>query len=92
VLTANSLRHCYAAVSHFLRQEDKQQHLAISGLIVFFLAVIWSIGIAIAVAGVVGVAKEIWDHFYGSGFSVGDLIADAVGILGGGLAACSLVM
>lgn len=92
MLTEKSLRQLLKIANDFLCQEDKQQHLVISGLIVAFLAVLFGLWAGVVVAGGVGLAKEIWDHYYGSGFSVGDLFADALGIGLGGLAAACLLM
>ena len=69
-----------SAVFDLCRQRDKQQHFWLSLLIV--LAVLpWSgLALAIAISAAAGLAKEVWDHYYGTGFCCYDLLADAVGI------------
>jgi uncharacterized protein YfiM (DUF2279 family) len=51
-------------------------------IIKFNAPVQWSINFGIAMAVIVGVAKEFYDLYVKkSKFSIGDLIADAVGII-----------
>ena len=40
----------------------------------------WSVNFGIAMAILVGVVKEIWDKLTGGKLSVGDLVADGLGI------------
>ena len=51
-------------------------------IIKFDAPVAWSVNFGIAIAVIVGVAKEFYDlYIKKSKFSIGDLIADAVGII-----------
>lgn len=60
---------------------DKQLHFAISFVITLAISVLTNVYIGVAVAIVAGVGKEMCDY-YGNGTpEVGDLIADAGGIV-----------
>ena len=68
---------------------DKILH-AQTTFIIVTLASIWSLWIAVAIAVVLSIGKEVFDYFrYGREVDnfktmvIGDLIADAVGIVGG---------
>ncbi len=69
-------------------EEDKQKHFYYSFLILLaaycVLSLLWSIVVTV----LVGLVKEIWDHFYGSGFCWWDLLANGIGIL----VACLLIL
>lgn len=68
------------ACAAFCRQRDKQQHFGLSVFIVL-AALPWSgLALAIAISAAAGLAKEVWDHYYGTGFCPYDLLADAAGI------------
>jgi len=64
-----------------LSETDKQQHIMVSCMIMlisfFFLAVIPSLVLTFAI----GIAKEIWDKNYGSGFCWYDILANSLGIV-----------
>ena len=73
-----------------LKQADKKMHFVASygiALTAFILGVIlnfrgWSIPFAIVVAALVGYGKELGDKYCWKGsYEVGDLIADAAGIV-----------
>ena len=68
---------------------DKLLHVQ-TNFIVVTLASIWSLWLAVAIAVVLSIGKEVFDYFrYGREVDnfktmvIGDLIADAVGIVGG---------
>ena len=68
---------------------DKLLHVQ-TNFIVVTLASIWSLWLAVAIAVVLSIGKEVFDYFrYGREVDnfkrmvIGDLIADAVGIIGG---------
>jgi len=68
---------------------DKLLH-AQTNFIIVTLASIWSLWLAVAIAVVLSTGKEVFDYFrYGrevdnfKAMVIGDLIADAVGIVGG---------
>ena len=64
-----------------MKHIDKVAHFAITYGIVYTLADKWDINGAIAVGILVGVVKEIWDKLTGGKLSVGDLVADGLGIV-----------
>lgn len=68
---------------------DKVLH-AQTNFIVVTLASIWSLWLAVAIAVVLSIGKEVFDYFrYGREVDnfkrmvIGDLIADGIGIIGG---------
>jgi uncharacterized protein YfiM (DUF2279 family) len=69
-------------------EEDKQKHFYYSFFILLaaycVLSLLWSIVFTL----LVGVAKEVWDHYYGSGYCWWDLLANVIGIV----AACCLIL
>lgn len=73
----------WQSVALRLREEDKQQHFLYSLVILLVsysvLSLVWSLVVTL----MVGLGKEIWDHYYGSGFCWWDLLANAVGIVVG---------
>jgi len=64
-----------------LNKTDKHQHIMASFMIMltclFFLTVMPSLVLTFAI----GVAKEIWDKYYGSGFCWYDMLANSLGII-----------
>lgn len=68
-----------------LRQEDKQKHIWYSFFIFIGCNFLFSVVVAFFLTLSVGVGKEIWDRYYGSGFCWYDMIANMVGIFLGGL-------
>ena len=64
----------------FCSERDKQQHFWLSLAIVSLALLIVGFGPAVLISASAGLAKEIWDHYYGSGFCRYDLLADALGI------------
>ena len=63
-----------------MKHIDKVAHFAITYALVYTLADKWDINGAIAVGILVGVVKEIWDKLSDGKLSVGDLVADGLGI------------
>lgn len=61
-------------------QEDKLYHIVAEFLITIAIGLFTNFLIGIVVALFIGILKEIYDHYFGSGFSWGDIIADLVGI------------
>ncbi len=68
-------------------QSDKLDHFGL-GTVLFLLGwVFWyNFWYALLFAFVIGVLWEVRDGFLGEGFSYGDIIADSIGILFGGIA------
>lgn len=68
-------------ISHWLNETDKRQHIMVSCVIMLisllFLAVMSSFILTFAI----GMAKEIWDKYYGSGFCWYDILANSLGIV-----------
>jgi hypothetical protein len=66
-----------------MREEDKIQHITWSfGLLLgalFFMPPL----LAFAVVLLIGLAKELWDLRYGSGFCLYDMVGNVIGCLGG---------
>lgn len=64
------------------REEDKQQHFYYSFFIFLFsFLLLPNVAIALLGAFLVGLGKEIWDHYFGSGFCWYDMLANQVGII-----------
>lgn len=66
--------------THFFRQ-DKLLHFIYS-FGIFGAASFFSLPplISAGITFLVGLGKEVWDHYYGSGFCQYDLLANALGI------------
>lgn len=63
-----------------LKEEDKRKHLIWSFWIAVLSLVFFGYLISFSIAFLIGVVKEIWDHYYGSGFCFYDMTANCVGI------------
>lgn len=77
--------HCYRYLRARSREYDKRQHFFYSLALVLaaaFLAPFW---LAVVSVFVIGLGKECWDHFWGSGFCWIDMVANALGIVAGAL-------
>ena len=65
-------------------ERDKQQHLALSyGLVVMFFFITTSLPAAATCTLALGLCKEVWDKYYGSGFCWYDMLANAAGTCAG---------
>jgi len=64
------------AVKHI----DKVAHIAITYSVVYTLAHHTNIAIAVGVGIIIGTSKELIDKWLGGKISIGDLIADVIGI------------
>ena len=66
---------------HLLHQKDKQQHIVVSfGIMesnLIFLGLAQSVFLTFAI----GIGKEVWDKYYGSGFCWYDILGNTLGIL-----------
>ena len=61
-------------------QEDKLYHIVAEFLITVAIGLFIGILAGIVVALFIGILKEVYDKYFGSGFSWGDIVADLVGI------------
>jgi len=66
-----------------IREEDKQQHFLYSLGILLLSYCVFSLMFSLVVTLLIGFGKEIWDHYYGSGFCWWDLLANVLGIIAG---------
>ncbi|MGH1462403.1 MAG: hypothetical protein ACRBB6_10225 [Neptuniibacter sp.] len=63
-----------------VRQEDKQQHFWYSFVIFCACCFFLNLPMALATTLLIGVVKEVWDHYYGSGFCWYDMLANCAGV------------
>ena len=63
-----------------LAQPDKQQHVACSFVIYLAACVLVPVGVALTLTLLVGLAKEVWDKYYGTGFCYYDLLSNCIGV------------
>ena len=70
-------------VALHLREKDKHQHFLYSLVILLGSYCVLSLALSIIVTLLIGLGKEIWDHYCGSGFCWWDLLANGVGIVAG---------
>jgi len=66
-----------------LQEEDKQQHFLYSLGILLLSYCLFSLMFSLVITLLIGLGKEIWDHYYGSGFCCWDMLANVLGILAG---------
>lgn len=64
-----------------VRHIDKVAHIAITYSVVYTLAHHANIAIAIGMGIIIGTSKELIDKWLGGKVSIGDLLADVLGIL-----------
>lgn len=64
-----------------LKEEDKVKHIAWSFWITAFAMIFLSAQASVLLAFLIGIAKEVWDHFFGSGFCWFDMLGNVVGIV-----------
>ncbi|PID42492.1 MAG: hypothetical protein CSB48_09705 [Proteobacteria bacterium] len=62
-------------------QEDKQKHLWYSFFILLVASFVFPLAAAVLVTFLTGVAKEVWDHYRGSGFCWYDMAANGAGMV-----------
>jgi len=63
-----------------MAQADKLLHIQYSAVIFVFLSVICSLPIALVLTFFIGLLKEVWDKYYGSGFCFYDMAANLLGM------------
>ena len=74
-----------------LREEDKQKHFWYSFAILLVSLAVMTFSQALVLTLLAGIAKEIWDHLYGTGWCWYDMAANLAGmglasVLAGGTA------
>ena len=67
-------------ISRF-KERDKQQHFWYSFFILLVCSVVLPVTIALAFTFCLGVLKELWDHYCGSGFCWYDMMANFLGMI-----------
>lgn len=78
-----SVSRCLSALPVRLREEDKRKHIAWSFWLTLLAMLFMPATPAIVLVFLIGLAKECWDQFYGSGFCLFDMLGNALGIAGG---------
>ena len=69
-----------------LGEEDKRKHFWVCFCLQFLFLPWLSLLQSISLALLIGVLKECWDQYYGSGFCWYDMLANTLGIVAGVLA------
>ena len=81
------LRQFFMALPVKLREEDKIKHMVWSFWMTLIALLVLSPVVAFGVVFLLGLAKEWWDKYYGSGFCfydmTGNLIGSLIGLLCG---------
>jgi hypothetical protein len=81
-----SIYQFFLNLPHKLREEDKIKHIYWSFVLLLFSLVFVTLPEALVLVMLIGLAKEIWDEYFGSGFCMFDITSNLLGCLGG--AAC----
>ena len=74
-----SIQHWLAIFPVKLREEDKIQHMVWSFWMTAAALVVVSAPLAFLLVFLLGLAKELWDFRYGSGFCVFDMTGNLIG-------------
>jgi len=61
-------------------QMDKLLHIQYSAAILLCLSLFFPLTVALVLTFLIGLGKEIWDRYYGSGFCFYDMAANLIGI------------
>ena len=70
-----------SAISKKMTESDKILHIKYSAAIMLASYVVLPMMYAIFFTFLVGLLKECWDHYYGSGFCCYDMLANLIGML-----------
>lgn len=70
-----------SALRKRMTEQDKILHIRYSAGIMLASYVFLPVMYAIMFTFLVGLLKECWDHYYGSGFCLYDMLANMIGIL-----------
>lgn len=68
-----------SAVPAKMREADKRKHIAWSFWLTLAALVFMSNVEAFVAVFLIGLAKECWDHYYGSGFCLFDMVGNLLG-------------
>ena len=63
-----------------LAQHDKQQPVVCSFVIYLFACALAPASVALALTLFIGLMKEVWDKYYGTGFCYYDLLSNCIGV------------
>ena len=80
---ARGLRRFLRLLPSKLRERDKIQHMVWSFWLMLGFVMLWSAPQAFVAVLALGLAKECWDHRYGSGFCLFDMAGNVVGSVAG---------
>jgi len=75
---------CHALIKHS-QEYDKRQHFFYSLALMLVATLVLQIWGAALVVVLIGLAKECWDHYWGSGFCWLDMLANTMGIAAGSI-------
>jgi hypothetical protein len=74
-----SIYQFFVKLPHKLREEDKIKHIYWSFFMLLFALLFIPMPQALAVVMLLGLVKEIWDEYYGSGFCLFDITGNVLG-------------
>jgi len=63
------------------QEHDKRQHFFYSLLLTLGFGMLAGVMLAVVAVMLIGLAKECWDHYFGSGFCWIDMAANLLGIM-----------
>lgn len=64
-----------------LSGEDKLEHMRWSFGLTMLASLIWPLYWAVVAVFMLGIAKECWDHRFGSGFCLWDILSNVIGMI-----------
>jgi hypothetical protein len=64
-------------------KDDKLLHFSFSLNLMFIIHLFFELSIALFITLLIGLLKEIYDEYYGSGFDFKDILANLIGIIMG---------
>ena len=68
-----------------MQEEDKRKHIVWSFWLILVALLFLPVAEAFIAVLMIGLAKECWDHFYGSGFCLFDILGNLLGSIIGTL-------
>ena len=73
------------AIPTKMQEEDKRKHIVWSFWLILVALLFLPVAEAFIAVFMIGLAKECWDHFYGSGFCLFDILGNLLGSIIGTL-------